>query len=244
MRRYQPVRLLPIGCAGGAVMLAASSLMDMFHLNGAGAVGETNTLAIATATDQHGYSTMVLAVFALIALIAAVLTGSKPAAAAVAVSGAASLLIFLLIDLPDAGVVGSLSDTSQNFLNAKAQPANGFWIELIGALLLSICGAALATFTPDQLRQLIGGGGLKKNQTEAGKPAAPKAKTSEAEAETSAAGGAKAEHTNREAARAEREKTRATGDEPQPNGRDTDPKPPKKRWWSTALVYKLPSAGR
>ena len=67
-----------------------------------------------------------LAGFALIALVIAVAAGSKPAATAVAICGAGALLIFL--------------------------PAAGFWLELAGALVLAICGGALATLSSDQLR--------------------------------------------------------------------------------------------
>ena len=127
-------------------MLAASEFMDTFELNGPG----PSLQVVQTAADQHYYSLLVLAGFALGALVVAVLTGSKPAATAVAVCGAGALLIFLLIDLPDAGKVGTISDV--NFTQAKAEPALGFWFELTGALVLAICGAALATLDPDQLR--------------------------------------------------------------------------------------------
>jgi hypothetical protein len=55
-----------------------------------------------------------------------------------------------LIDLPDAGKVGAISDV--NLTEAKAVPTTGFWLELIGALVLAVCGGALATLSPDQLR--------------------------------------------------------------------------------------------
>ena len=48
-----------------------------------------------------------LAVFAVVALAVAVFTGSRPAAAAVAAAGGLSLLIFLLVDLPDVNVEGA-----------------------------------------------------------------------------------------------------------------------------------------
>jgi hypothetical protein len=138
--------LLPLACAGGCALLAASEFMDTFELNGPGPTLQV----VQSAADQHYYSLLVLAGFALGALVVAVLTGSKPAAMAVAVCGAGALLIFLLIDLPDAGKVGTISDV--NFTQAKAEPAMGFWLELTGALVLAICGAALATLDSDQLR--------------------------------------------------------------------------------------------
>ena len=61
----------------------------------------------------------------------------------VAVCGVIALLIFLVIDLPDAGNIGALEDDS--FIDAKAEPVAGFWFELVGSLVLTACGAALAT---------------------------------------------------------------------------------------------------
>jgi hypothetical protein len=144
LSRLRAEHLLPLACAGAIAMLAASEFMDTFDLNGPGPTLEVRQSAV----DQHHYALLVLAGFALIALLIAVIAGSKPAAMAVAVCGAGALLIFLLIDLPDAGRV----DTIANFTEAKAEPATGFWLELTGALVLAICGGALATLDPDQLR--------------------------------------------------------------------------------------------
>lgn len=146
MSRVRAEHLLPLACAGACAMLAASEFMDTFELNGPGPTLQV----VQTAADQHHYSLLVLACFALVALAIAVVAGSKPAATAVAICGAAALLIFLLIDLPDAGKVGAIGDV--NFTEAKAEPATGFWLELAGALVLAICGGALATLSPEQLR--------------------------------------------------------------------------------------------
>jgi hypothetical protein len=149
MRRLGAERLLPLACAGAAAMLAASQFMTIFELNGAG----DQTFQLQTAFEQHHAATIVLAVFALLALVVAVATGSKPAAAAVAIAGIGALLLFLLIDLPDAGKAGTLGDLrGESSLTGQADPAAGFWVELAGALILAICGGALATLSPEQLR--------------------------------------------------------------------------------------------
>jgi hypothetical protein len=72
----------------------------------------------------------------------------------VAIAGAVALLFFLLLDLPDAGNVGTLDDPRESFFNATADPATGFWVELAGSVLLAISGGALATLSPEQLRRL------------------------------------------------------------------------------------------
>jgi hypothetical protein len=81
------------------------------------------------------------------------------AAMAVAVCGLVALLIFLIGDLPDVNKIGTLDDPRQSFIDAQAKPVAGFWLELIGALVLTVCGAALATIRPNSTgtRQVHGG---------------------------------------------------------------------------------------
>lgn len=143
--------LLPFAVAGAAVVVAASELMTVFELD-AGTTGET--IKTIEASDRHYYSLLVLAVFALAALATALVTGSRPAAAAVAVAGGLALLIFLLVDLPDVNQEGSLEDSTFEFFATKAEPANGFWLEMAGTIALAVSGGALATLRPDQLTLL------------------------------------------------------------------------------------------
>jgi hypothetical protein len=146
-------RLLPIACVAAAALLAASELMTAFNFTPPG--GEA--LCAQQAADRHYYAPFVLAIFAMVAVVIAVATNSKPAAAAVAVAGGIALLIFLTIDLPDANNVGTLGTScgpAVTDLTAKAEPQSGFWLEMIGALGLALSGAALATLTPEQLGSL------------------------------------------------------------------------------------------
>ena len=147
-------RLLPVACLVAAGLLIASELMTTFEFVPPG--GEA--LSSQSAGDRHSYAQIVLAVGAILALGAAVFNGSKPAAVAVGACGVIALLIFLLLDLPDANNVGTLDDARQSFFNAEAVPQPGFWLQLIGALGLSITGIALATLSPEQLQELRPGG--------------------------------------------------------------------------------------
>lgn len=160
MKRLPPTEtLLILACAAAAAMLAASQFTDIFHLTPPG--GEA--LKAVKASDQHGYATLVLAVFALILMVVAVVARGEPlgqmAAVAIAVCGLVALLIFLIGDLPDVNNVGTLDDPRQSFIDAKAQPQAGFWLELVGSLVLTICGAALATLRPDSASQAEDHGG-------------------------------------------------------------------------------------
>jgi hypothetical protein len=152
--------LLVLACAGAAGMLAASQFMSIFELTppGGEAISEIDSV------DQHGYAMVVLAAFALILIVVGIATRGQPisevAAVAVAVCGVVALLIFLIGDLPDVNRVGTLDDAQESFIDAKAEPQAGFWFELVGSLVLTICGAALATMRPDQAGSRPSGGGV------------------------------------------------------------------------------------
>jgi hypothetical protein len=142
--------LLVLACAAAAAMLGVSQFTDIFHLTPPG--GEA--LKAIQASDQHGYATLVLAIFALILLVIAMAARGQQlgqvAAVAIAVCGVVALLIFLIGDLPKVNNVGTLDDPRQSFIDAEAKPVAGFWLELVGALVLTVCGAALATLRPDR----------------------------------------------------------------------------------------------
>jgi hypothetical protein len=157
MKRLGAIRaehLLPLACLGAAALLFISELSTTFHLQlGGQNLAVPPGLADTTeAAQRHNYAMLVLGAFAFVLVLAALGGGSKPAALAVAVCGGVALLLFLILDLPDAGKVGSLS--AATIPNAKLVPATGFWLELIGSLVLAICGGALATLNREQLQAL------------------------------------------------------------------------------------------
>jgi hypothetical protein len=144
--------LLVLACAGAAAMLGASQFTDIFHLTPPG--GEA--LQAISSKDQHGYATLVLAIFALVLILVTLGARdeqlSQVAAMAVAICGLIALLIFLIGDLPDVNKIGTLDDPRQSFIDAEAKPVAGFWLELVGSLVLTVCGAALATMRPGTAR--------------------------------------------------------------------------------------------
>lgn len=141
--------LLVLACAAGAALLAGSQFTTMFELTPPG--GEA--ISTIDASDQHGYATLVLAVSALVMLVIGIGARRESLAQiagfAVAACGVVALLIFLVVDLPDANNIGTLDDARESFIDAKAEPAAGFWFELVGSLLLAVCGGALATLGPE-----------------------------------------------------------------------------------------------
>jgi hypothetical protein len=154
-------RLLPLACIVSAAVLLASELMSTFQMVAGG-----NALCDLEAADRHHYAVAVLAAFAIVAVLVAILGGSRPAALGVAIAGLGALLIFLIVDLPRANDVGGVSaacNPESQGLDAKAVPRAGFWLELVGATALTLSGVALAALSPDQLKALrprwLGGGG-------------------------------------------------------------------------------------
>jgi hypothetical protein len=151
--RFHPERLLPFACITAAVALFASELTTTFHFVPPG--GEA--LCAQQASDRHHFALGVIALFAIVAVVVAVLGASRPAAISVAIAGLAALALFLIVDLPDANSVGTLGHSCTSIPDtsgAKAVPQPGFWLELAGALALAFSGAILATLTPDQLATL------------------------------------------------------------------------------------------
>ncbi len=152
--------LLACGCLVSAIVLGLSDLATTFELTQGGELKDT-----LDAGDRHNYAMLVLAIFAIGALLIAVGAGSKPAAVAVAVAGVVALLLFLIVDLPKANNVGAITEPIF-FAEAKAEPAAGFWLSLLGALGLAVSGAALATLSPEQL-MMTGRRGPKRERDEA-----------------------------------------------------------------------------
>jgi hypothetical protein len=138
--------VLPFVVVLGAVLLAASEFMTAFEFTPPGGEAQDSV----SSADRHGYSMLILAICAIVATVTAVFTGMRPVAVAVAVIGGVALLLFLILDLPDAGTRGSLQD----FITARAEPRAGFWTEALGATILALGGAAFATLDPHQLQAL------------------------------------------------------------------------------------------
>jgi len=141
IRRPDAVRagLLVAGLAGVAALVAAT-FATVIRIT----VGATTRLASLdtelSGWDRHGPALLVISGFALVMLVGAFGRGARPAMAAVAVCGAAALVVALGFDLPhldDTGQVGRLYD------DAAAAAAAGFWLELAGGALLLAAGLGM-----------------------------------------------------------------------------------------------------
>jgi len=93
-----------------------------------------------TGGAHHGYAMGLIGLVSLPMSYGAVLGGSRPAAAALAVLGALGLAIAAIFDLPslnETGLIGRTYDL------AEANPGPGFWVEVIAAMMLLAGGLML-----------------------------------------------------------------------------------------------------
>jgi len=93
-----------------------------------------------TGGAHHGYALGLIGLVSLPMSYGAVIGGSRPASAAVAVLGGLAVAIIAIFDLPslnDTGLIGRTYDL------AEARPGPGFWVELVAAVVLLAGGLLL-----------------------------------------------------------------------------------------------------
>jgi hypothetical protein len=145
--------ILPLTIVAAAVMLGVSEFMTTFQFTPPGAEPLRSQLA----SDRHSYALLLLALFTVTTMVIALFTGLRAAAVATAVFGVAALLLFLVIDLPDAGKLGDLEDPTFGLANVRAEPQTGFWLEAVGGVVLGLASVAFATLRPRQLLTPLAG---------------------------------------------------------------------------------------
>jgi hypothetical protein len=121
--------------AGGSLLVLADFLA-LFRIEAAGLTVEEQP-----GRDQHSYAQVVIGLGVIGAALLARSTGQWPPAAAVMAFALISLMIALIGDRPEA----TRSDLVSGARIAKASPAIGFWLEIVGAGVTFVAGA-LMTF--------------------------------------------------------------------------------------------------
>jgi hypothetical protein len=123
-------------CLLGVSALVYAEFTDLYKVVAlTGAVLDTRAAA-----DQHSHALLVIGLGAGAAVLLARLTDSPLPALAAAALGIVALAITLIGDLPDVTSSGLVSGGEP----AEAQPAAGFWLELVGALLVTAGALGLA----------------------------------------------------------------------------------------------------
>jgi hypothetical protein len=121
----------------GALLLIVADFTTLFTVH---ASGVSRSLKSVSAGSHHSYAMVPIAVCALILAFAVWRADSRPALLGLGLLGVAALLIALVGDLPDATASGLLL-TASHYVEAKATPRAGFFLETLGALLLLIACA-------------------------------------------------------------------------------------------------------
>jgi hypothetical protein len=134
--------LLLLGGVGGVLMIA-SDLMTLYHVNVVTASCSDLAdprLADACKTtggEHHGYALLILGVIVLFMTWGAAVGRSRPAGVALLVLGLAGLAIALGVDAPDVHKTGVIG---QRFAEAEAKPGLGFYFEIVGSGLVVLAG--------------------------------------------------------------------------------------------------------
>ncbi len=134
----------------GAVIVILSQVVTAYALeNELGEVLDTITLL-----SKHGVITAIIGLVAALAVVFAVAAGNRQAPIVVIGTGAAVILIFLLVDVPDIGETGMFNTPTAGNLDATAKAEPGLWLELVGGVILVLGGLALRTLNEEQLRSI------------------------------------------------------------------------------------------
>ena len=143
-------RLTAITALLGALLVIVSQVVTAYALKDQ--LG--NVIGTVDLLDKHGFITALFGLAAALAVVFAVATGSRRATFLVIALGAAVILVFLLVDVPDIGNTGMYDTPGAGNLDATGEAASGLWLELTGGLILMLAGIALSTLNPDQLRAI------------------------------------------------------------------------------------------
>lgn len=143
-------RLAALTALLGALVVILSQVVTAYALeNELGEVLETVTLL-----SKHGVITAILGLVAALAVVFAAATGERSATLVIIGMGAAVILVFLLVDVPDIGSTGMFNTETAGNLDATAKAEAGLWLELVGGVILVLGGLALRKLSPDQLRSI------------------------------------------------------------------------------------------
>jgi hypothetical protein len=129
------------GAAGGLLLvLATGATVIKISIGGVGGPATAGGLDTAlSGADRHGPALIVIAVFAMVVLVAAI-QGIRVAMVAVAACG---VLVLGIAILSDAHSIDDTGQLRQLYSEAIAGAGNGFYLETLGGALLLVCGGGL-----------------------------------------------------------------------------------------------------
>jgi hypothetical protein len=135
LRGQRAVELLTALTLIGGGLLIMAEFLDLYRIERGAVVVQQQT-----GGEHHSYALLVAGLAVIGAALLARATDAWPPAAAACGIGLAALALALVGDLPDATSSGLTADVHL----AEANPAVGFWVEVVGASLTIASGALLA----------------------------------------------------------------------------------------------------
>ena len=139
LRRRETGIATALAVLGGLLLLYAETL-DLYRIITPSGSVSNATGSVRTGGDQHSWALAVMGVAAAGAAVLAWATRQRLPALASLMLGVAALVITLAVDLPDVIASGVTTDLEVG----DAEPAAGFWIELVGAGVLTAAAGLLA----------------------------------------------------------------------------------------------------
>jgi hypothetical protein len=124
----------------GGLLLMYAELLDLYRIVTPSGSISNAAGSVRTGADQHSWALGVMGIAAAAATVLALLTRQRLPALAAATLGLSALILALTWDLPDVTSSGLTTDRE----SGDAEPAAGFWTELVGAMLLTAGAAWLA----------------------------------------------------------------------------------------------------
>jgi len=146
----------------GALLLLVAEFSTLYEVRAVTAVPDGGTFGTG---EHHFYALALLALVSLPMAYGAVIGGSRPAALALIALAVVALFIILTIDLPDVNEEGLLGET---YDAAKASPQEGFWLEILGSLVLLASGVGTLVLRPAE--RAVGGGSRAPREGAEGEP--------------------------------------------------------------------------
>lgn len=134
----------------GAIVLILSQLVTAYSLEDPYGLTITNVTLI----DKHGVLPLILGALAIISLAWAVFSGNRTGAILIVIIGLTAIFIFLIVDLPDIGDTGLYNAPGAGNLDATGKASTGLWLELVGGIVLTLAGLALAALNEAQLKSI------------------------------------------------------------------------------------------
>jgi hypothetical protein len=135
-----------VAVLGGLLLLYAESL-DLYRIVTPSGSVSNAAGSVRSGSDQHSWALAIMGVAGAGAGVLARATRQRLPALAAAMLGVIAVVIALAVDLPDVTASGVTTDLEVG----DAEPAAGFWFELVGALVLC-AGAGLLASLLDRRR--------------------------------------------------------------------------------------------